>query len=185
MRNSIVLSVIFAFIFIPSQVSSCGIFDLRSCFGGVSKVSADEEVEPNSQNMALLQATVSPSQESTSTKRDLVIVGETSLSPETFVPIENKANINDDRISIYVVRDGDTLPAIAKMFGVSVNTVRWGNDLAGNTIKAGQTLVILPISGIQHTVKKGDTLQSIAKLHKGDLVEYLGKKYLVEEKFLR
>lgn len=171
-RNSIILPIIFAFIFLPAQANACGLFDLRSCFGGTSKVLADEEVEPNSQNMDLLEATVSPNQTSSSDK-EIVIVGETSLSPETFVPIENKTTISDDRISIYVVREGDTLPAIAKMFGVTVNTVRWGNDISGNTIKVGQTLVILPISGIQHTVKKGDTLQSIAKLHKGDLEEVL------------
>ena len=171
-RNSIILPIIFAFIFLPTQGSACGLFDLRSCFGGATKALADEEVEPNSQNMALLQATVSPSSKS-STEKDIVIVGETSLSPETFVPIENKSTIDDDRISIYVVRDGDTLPAIAKMFGVTVNTIRWGNDIKGNTITVGQTLVILPISGVQHVVKSGDTLQSITKLHKGDLEEVL------------
>ena len=47
------------------------------------------------------------------------------------------------------------------------------SDIKGNTITVGQTLVILPISGIQHVVKSGDTLQSIAKLHKGDLDEVL------------
>lgn len=157
----------------PSPTSACGLFDLRSCFGGTPKALADDEAMPNSQNMALLQASLSPSQESTSTKKDLVIVGETSISPETFVPIENKTTFADDQISIYVVREGDTLPAIARMFGVSVNTIRWGNDISGNSIKVGQTLVILPISGIQHVVKAGDTLQSIAKLHKGDLDEIL------------
>lgn len=59
------------------------------------------------------------------------------------------------------------------MFGVSVNTIRWGNDIKGNIISVGQTLVIMPISGVQHSVKSGDTLQSIAKQHKGDLNEIL------------
>ena len=181
MRNSMVLPIILAFIFTPTAVSSCGLFDLRSCFSGTPKALANEEVEPNSQNMTLLQAIVSPSAESTSTKKDLVIIGETSISPETFVPIENKNTVSDDQISIYVVREGDTLPAIARMFGVTVNTVRWGNDLSGNTIKVGQTLVILPISGIQHIVKKGDTLQSIAKLHKGDLDEILQYNNLAKD----
>jgi murein DD-endopeptidase MepM/ murein hydrolase activator NlpD len=72
-----------------------------------------------------------------------------------------------------VVRVGDTLPAIAKMFDVSVNTIRWGNDLKTDKLTPGDTLVILPISGVQHTVKSGDTLQSIAKQHKGDLNEIL------------
>lgn len=72
-------------------------------------------------------------------------------------------------ISIYVVRDGDTLSEIATMFGVSVNTIVWANDLQrGSALKVGQTLVILPVSGVKHTVKKGDTLTSIAKRYNGD-----------------
>jgi murein DD-endopeptidase MepM/ murein hydrolase activator NlpD len=54
------------------------------------------------------------------------------------------------------------------MFDVTVNTIKWGNNLSSNTLKEGQTLVILPISGVKHTVVKGDTIASIAKKYKGD-----------------
>jgi len=75
-------------------------------------------------------------------------------------------------ISIYVVREGDTLSQIAGMFGVSVNTIIWANDLPSpKAIHEGQTLVILPISGVQHAVAKGETIESIAKKYKGDLKE--------------
>ena len=131
-----------------------------------------EEIQPNSQNMALLQATISPNQDPKETKEEVVIVDGTSLLPTTQNPVSTET-INEGQISLYVVRKGDTLPAVAKMFGVSVNTIKWGNDLKGNTISVDQTLVILPISGVQHTVKSGDTLQSIAKLYKGDLDEVL------------
>jgi murein DD-endopeptidase MepM/ murein hydrolase activator NlpD len=58
------------------------------------------------------------------------------------------------------------------MFGqVAVNTIKWANDIKGSTLTVGQTLVILPITGIRHTVKSGETIQSIAKLHKGDVDE--------------
>ncbi len=68
-----------------------------------------------------------------------------------------------DQISIYVVRDGDTLSSIAKMFGVSENTIRWSNDLTPkSTLKKDMQLVILPISGVKYVVKKGDTVKSIA-----------------------
>jgi LysM repeat protein len=78
---------------------------------------------------------------------------------------------SSDQISIYVVREGDTLSQIAQMFDVSVNTIKWGNDLPSNTLRAGQTLVILPISGVKHTVAKGDSLKSIAKKYNGDIDE--------------
>lgn len=66
-------------------------------------------------------------------------------------------------ISIYVVKNGDTISQIADRFNVTPNTILWANNLtAKGTIKPGMSLVILPVSGIQHTVAKGETLSSIA-----------------------
>ncbi len=76
-------------------------------------------------------------------------------------------------ISVYIVRSGDTLGEIAEMFGVSINTIIWANDLKTKTLKEGQELIILPISGVRHTVKSGDTLQSLAKRYKADLDEII------------
>jgi murein DD-endopeptidase MepM/ murein hydrolase activator NlpD len=75
-------------------------------------------------------------------------------------------------ISVYTVREGDTLSHIAEMYGVTANTILWANDLPRATsIRAGQTLVILPIAGVRHVVKKGDTINSIAKKYEGDIEE--------------
>lgn len=83
--------------------------------------------------------------------------------------IADAETYKQDQISTYVVREGDTLSKIAKMFGVSVSTIYWANNLkSGNLVKPGDLLVILPISGIQHTVKKGDTIKSIAQKYKSD-----------------
>lgn len=73
-----------------------------------------------------------------------------------------------DTVSVYEVKKGDTLATVAKLFGVSKNTIIWANDLTSQTISQGDTLVILPITGIKHVVKKGDTLASIAKKYKAD-----------------
>ena len=74
-----------------------------------------------------------------------------------------------DQISVYVVHPGDTLSDIADMFGVSVNTIIWANNLSGiKDVHTGDTLIILPISGTKHTIVKGDTLKSIAKKYGAD-----------------
>lgn len=67
-------------------------------------------------------------------------------------------------ITTYIVQKGDTLSGIAEKFGISVNTIRWANDLTEKTSKIaiGDDLVILPVSGVEYTVKKGDTLSGIA-----------------------
>ncbi len=148
---------------------------LWNLFSTNNAVAIDDAV-PNSQNMALLQASLSPDSSASSTKGDISIVSGVALLPETQAPTPDGKDHTiggSDQISLYVVHSGDTLPAIAKMFGVTVNTIVWANDLKGKTITPGQTLVILPISGVQHTVKKGDTLQSIVKLYKADMEEVL------------
>ncbi|OGG92981.1 hypothetical protein A2609_01970 [Candidatus Kaiserbacteria bacterium RIFOXYD1_FULL_47_14] len=77
-----------------------------------------------------------------------------------------------DQISVYVVRQGDTLSEIANMFNVSVNTIIWANNLSGvKDIHKGDTLVILPISGVERTIVKGDTLKSLAKKYGADANE--------------
>ena len=71
-----------------------------------------------------------------------------------------------DRITEYKVQEGDTVSTIAEKFGVSTDTIRWQNNLASkDSIKVGQTLEILPTTGVAHKVKKGDTVYSIAKYY--------------------
>ncbi|MFA6278626.1 MAG: peptidoglycan DD-metalloendopeptidase family protein [Candidatus Paceibacterota bacterium] len=77
-----------------------------------------------------------------------------------------------DRISVYVVRSGDTLSEIAGMFGVSVNTIIWANNLSSvRDVHTGDMLIILPISGVERTIVKGDTLKSLAKKYGADATE--------------
>lgn len=77
-----------------------------------------------------------------------------------------------DRISVYVVRPGDTLSEIASMFGVSVNTIVWANNLGSvRDVHPGDTLIILPVSGVEHTIVKGDTFESLAKKYSANAKE--------------
>jgi len=79
---------------------------------------------------------------------------------------------SSDQISLYTVRKGDTIPLIAKMFGVTSNTIYWANDLkSGSEIKPDQVIVILPITGIKYTVKKGDHVNDLAKKFNADANE--------------
>lgn len=95
-----------------------------------------------------------------------------SLTPDGSTLVEIKPG--SDAITTYKVRPGDTLSSIAKMFGVSPNTIRWSNDFpAGSSLKVGQELVILPIDGVRYTAKKGDTLASISKKFHGDQTEIM------------
>jgi murein DD-endopeptidase MepM/ murein hydrolase activator NlpD len=74
----------------------------------------------------------------------------------------------DDTISTYEIKKGDTISSVAKLFGVSKNTIMWANDLKSEKLIPGDALIILPVTGVKHAVKKGDTVASIAKKYKGD-----------------
>lgn len=126
----------------------------------------------------VLTAAVHPDPNPAKGGGDITVVDDVALLAEvgpegTLADIEGSESSNN-QISLYVVRKGDTLSGIAKMFDVSTNTVLWANDLkSAKDIHPGDQLVILPISGIKHTVVKGESLASIVKKYKGDLGEVL------------
>lgn len=76
------------------------------------------------------------------------------------------------RISTYTVREGDSLSEISDMFNVSMNTILWANNLSGKaSVHPGMSLIILPVSGIRHTVASGDTLATLARKYDSDAAE--------------
>ncbi len=70
-----------------------------------------------------------------------------------------------DKIVYYTVQSGDTLSAVAKKFDISVDTIKWANNLKGDIITSGEKIKIPPVTGIVYTVQSGDTVYSIAKKH--------------------
>jgi len=89
------------------------------------------------------------------------------LNPKVLGDIFGGDSQNRKDIIEYSVQPGDSLQSIADAYGLSVNTILWANDLtSSSTIKVGQTLVILPVSGVLHVVKSGDTISEIAATYK-------------------
>lgn len=92
-----------------------------------------------------------------------------------------------DRVIEYEVKQGDSLSTIAEKFGITVDTIRWQNDLASrDSIKIGQALEILPVTGVSHKVSKGDTVYSIAKKYDVDpqgIVNYPFNTFVNDETF--
>jgi murein DD-endopeptidase MepM/ murein hydrolase activator NlpD len=68
-----------------------------------------------------------------------------------------------DQIINYTVQKGDTISTIAQKFGVSIETIKWENNMTSDSITDGDVLRILPVSGMAYKVQKGDTVYSIAK----------------------
>jgi LysM repeat protein len=171
------------------NTANAGILSFLFGFGGDDKQDSQEMTASvaNSQNMALLQAATNPDPNPAKGGSDITIVGGTALlsdSGPSGAAADIQQSSDTGHISLYVVRKGDSLGKIAKMFGVSTNTIIWANDIRNSTIKEGQNLIILPVTGIRYVAVKGDTIQTIAKKFKGDFDEILQFNNLNKEDVL-
>ncbi len=93
--------------------------------------------------------------------------GEASGSGVNTIQGEEVLKYRGGEIYQHEVKEGETLKSIAEKYSLtSVNTLVWLNNLnAKDPIKPGQVLKILPVDGVFHKVKKGDTVCSIAKTY--------------------
>ena len=87
----------------------------------------------------------------------------------------------------YRVQQGDTVSSIAQKFGITMDTIIWENNLKSvDSIKVNQILKILPVTGVKHTVKRGETIYSIAKDYKVDaqnIIDYPFNTFANDETF--
>jgi murein DD-endopeptidase MepM/ murein hydrolase activator NlpD len=139
----------------------------------------------NSQTITLLEANTSSasilednSEDEIDQNANVNIVADNALLPSTGpLGVSNGTEVEDfsyDEVTIYVVRSGDTVSLVADMFGISVDTVLSANEMKkGEKLKEGDVLLILPFSGVEHTITSGQTLQGIANLYKVDIDEIL------------
>jgi len=191
-RSILAFSILLGTFFVPNREVEAGLLSsFSSIFTGdqaYAETSSDTikipQIGDNSQTIALLQANVSSlsvlkgkdsSIDDNST--DNIVSGTSLLSAVGPMGVSDGKNTSDssfdfDQISVYVVRKGDSISQIADMFDVSTNTILWANDMKkGDKLVEGDTLMILPISGVKHIVLKGQTLKGIAKKYNVDVID--------------
>lgn len=62
----------------------------------------------------------------------------------------------------YTVQSGDTLARLSQAYNVSIDAIRWANDISLDILKPWMIIKIPPTSWVIHIVKKWDTLWAIA-----------------------
>lgn len=97
------------------------------------------------------------------------------------------SNLPKGETTEYRVQQGDTVSSISQKFGVNMDTIIWENNLKSvDAIKVNQILKILPVSGVKHTVKRGETIYSIAKDFQVDaqnIIDYPFNTFANDETF--
>lgn len=158
-----------------------GLVEAQGGTSTVEVVSVGGDQSPVS--MSLLSALQHPNPQSFRGGAEVLVVeGALVSSGPVGEDIIASARTSNGEISVYTVRAGDTLSHIAEMYGVTTNTIIWANDLPRATsIREGQTLVILPIAGVRHTVVRGDTADSLAKKYNSDATDILAYNQLTSD----
>jgi len=109
---------------------------------------------------------------------DIVFLSENSIKasiPSTIIhpriaaslAMEEKKEIRKEIVE-YIVEQNDTLSSIAQKFNISVDTIKWANNLESLNIKLGQKLIIPPVNGVIHYVGENDTLDKIAQKYQAE-----------------
>lgn len=98
-----------------------------------------------------------------------VMAQENSVLAASVVPVTSISEKPRDKIIDYEVQPGDTISSIALKYDIDADTIKWANDLSDiDSVKPGQKLKILPVSGVAHVVQSGDTIYSVADRYKAN-----------------
>ncbi|MEO6761118.1 MAG: LysM peptidoglycan-binding domain-containing protein [Candidatus Saccharimonadales bacterium] len=159
-----ILLAVAGFIFASSRGNS----QADSLSSLASKVTLNPVDRPTSYDVAVDLASATGWSESLAVKNDAdsariqyaaVITGNDVTSKPQVVATALKSHKD---IASYTALAGDTVSSIAQKFGVTSDSIRWSNDLSGDSLDAGTKLAVPPVNGIVYTVKSGDTPQSLA-----------------------
>ncbi len=144
----------------------------------VEEVTADVGAEFDNTAMPFWKAGVlSPDQFTRGSLSEMelgsVVAGGMALSKPIIFPGSSVGG-SRDKVVEYMVVVGDSLGSIAAKFLVDIDTILWENNLGIRSyLHPGDKLRILPISGLTHLIKKGDTLKKIAAVYNGKVDEII------------
>jgi murein DD-endopeptidase MepM/ murein hydrolase activator NlpD len=106
--------------------------------------------------------------------------GNTSSLSANAAPIQESIEVSDSvfqtdrssnlrsKVVTYTVQNGDTIHSIANKFSdpnnqITVDTIKWANNLTTDDVSVGDQLQIPPVTGIVHKVESGETVYTLAK----------------------
>ena len=164
-------------VIIPLSVHAGVFSSVGGIFSGGTFVYEKSAGKRAAGDIKLLSASTGPDLKANQGGGDIIVDEGTLASSGPFDLEGSGTDKSGGEISVHVVRPCtpercETLSHIAEMYGVSVNTILWANDIDDpKSVQPGDTLVILPITGVRHVVKEKETLASIAKKYGAETSE--------------
>jgi murein DD-endopeptidase MepM/ murein hydrolase activator NlpD len=96
---------------------------------------------------------------------DMALIQDSYLE-KTNSPVTAVSDQPRSHIITHIVKDDETLWSIATKYNLTTDTIKWSNDLSGDTVKADQELYIMPLNGVYYAMESGDTIESVAEKYK-------------------
>jgi hypothetical protein len=161
---------------LPLTVHAGFFSSVAGIFAGETLAYEKIQSAKSASEVKLLSAATSPDPKANQGGGDIVVEEGALYSGGPFSDEDLSGNLAGE-ISVHRVRpctedSCETLSHIAEMYGVSVNTILWANDISDpKKVQPGDDLIILPITGVRHVVKDGETLASIAKKYGAETPE--------------
>jgi N-acetylmuramoyl-L-alanine amidase len=83
----------------------------------------------------------------------------------------------------YTVKAGDTVASVAAANGISADTLLSVNSLRrGTALKPGQTITLIPVSGVLYTAVGGESLDAVAAKYKASLDQIIAANSVDQDK---
>lgn len=88
--------------------------------------------------------------------------GSIILTEATASTIQSETHLLDSPVE-HTVQEGENLISIGQQYNISVESIRFANNLTSDNVRVDQTLTIPPVEGTIHTVARGDTIETLAR----------------------
>lgn len=179
--SSIFIVVVMIAIFGGNQSESGRSFELNSQIESVSSNTSKSDLTTNYSvadkvtesgviaNLAeSADLAIAPSAASLSTSTAIL-----QESPQANASIEKpkvlEVSSENREIVKYTTTSEEVIQSIADKYGITAQTIKWVNNLKGDTVEAGKELRILPVDGIIYSFKSGDTVKSVSEKYQASL----------------
>jgi N-acetylmuramoyl-L-alanine amidase len=167
--NALILGIVTAFILQTPQaggVQSSAILSNQSQASG--EVAGNPLDQVSSADIALTVARMSSLPESTAITNQAESQAVTMTHASATATVVSKPQVvttelkSSADIQTVTAAAGDTVSSLAQKYGVTSDSIRWSNNLSGDTVNAGTKLLIPPVNGFVYTVQAGDSVDSLA-----------------------
>jgi surface antigen len=169
-----------------SQTGSGGIAAGQTAAPAASNSGAITQEQVQTSDLAATAATAANLSVANSVSSQAISLNTIAALDQSSTSVANKPQIIDTSeedsavLKSYTVVEGDTANSVAAKFGITVQTLKWANNLTADQLAVGTSITVPALDGVVYTVKDGDNLNTVADKYKSDATRIAAVNDLVD-----